>query len=215
MGAKHLLSAIVFALLCAVLVRADGITEPGHFIINLNDDCSTEPTSPDCTVTDGSGGWGADTVFTDVVNTVTSTEGFIEGVLYCGDPPGNHNAVSSDPSIRLDAAGGSIAFPASFMSDEEGGGILDFQNDSGSPYKDILITTNFLAGQVYTCSSDIYAFCGFDVIHENNGPNKFEILFADGTIPIATPEPSQYISLLIAFGAVVAVYRLRAQAASE
>jgi len=217
MGVRTLLFATVFALLCACWAPADTITEPGHFTVNLNDNCSIDPNNPDCGNTGGTGGWGSNTLFTDMVNTVTSTSGFTEGMCV---PDSDHDdcvngsassVLENDPSIRLDNGGGSSPFPSSFLSDEAGGGLFDYQNDSNSPYKDVLFTTNFVGTETYTCASTIYAFCGFDVIHEKTGSDQLEVLFIEGSIPSAVPEPSLDLFLLVAGVAAVVLHRRRAR----
>jgi hypothetical protein len=215
MKVKLLIAAMGFALLGAGWASGSTVpVEPGHFTVNLNDNCSTDPTDPDCSNPDGTGGWGADTLFTDMVNTVSSTMGFTPFTCtpdYDHDdcnPSDDSNA--GDPSIRINQGGGSIPFPSSFNSDQSGGGLFDYQNDSSSPYTDILITTNWVGTETYTCASNIYSFCGFDVIHEKTGPDQLEILFIGGTIP-NIPEPSQYLFLFIACAAVAAVHGLRSR----
>ncbi len=218
MSVKSFVFAAGLAVLCAGFLAASTVAvEPGHFTVNLNDDCSTDPTNPACSVTDGSGGWGSETLFTDQVNTITSTRGFTASI--CSDtdannPNGDEPDCDNDPSIRLNAGGGSISFPPSFNANENGGGIFDFQNNTGAPFTDILFITNFVSGNSYTCASDMFSFCGFQIVQPPNGPTQLEILFINGSIPIASPEPSQYLFLLIAAVAVVVIHRVRSRRVS-
>lgn len=205
MRAKHLVLATGFALLCAGWVQADSIV-PGHFTVDLNDMPGVDQ-----------GGWGAETLFTDTVNTITSTRGFTANICVdtdASEPNGDEPDCDDDPHMVVNNGGHSEPFPSSFNADENGGGIFDFQNDSGSPYTDILFTTTFVPGKSYTCASDIFSFCGFEVIHEANGPDQLEILFIGGSVPVATPEPSEYLFILVASGAVALVHRLRSRRAS-
>jgi hypothetical protein len=211
MGVKPFLLSTGFALLCACCAPADTITEPGHFTVNLNYNCGTDPY---CQNPNGAGGWGDNTLFTDTVNTVTSTSGFTQGVCVPDrdqDDCGGSSAVGNDPRIRLDNGGGSSPFPSSFNADEKGGGLFDFQNDSNAPYTDVLFTTNFVGTETYSCASGVYSFCGFDVIHEMNGPDQLEILFIGGSIPSAVPEPSPGLFLLVAGTAAIWVHRGRSR----
>lgn len=187
-----------FALLSTGLVQASVvIPTPGHFTVDLND----------VTGTDG-GGWGAGTLFTDSVNTGESTDGFLQDICVANE----NDQCNSDPRMVVNAGGASIPFPSSFIADANGGGFFDFQNDGPAPITDILFFTNFVQNQTYNCASDIFRFCGFDVLQGGNGP-QLEILFTSGTIPIATPEPSEYLFLLAACWACVVVQRWRSRRA--
>jgi hypothetical protein len=196
MNVKRFLLAAGFALLCAGWAQASTVA-PGHFTVELND----------VEGVDG-GGWGSNTLFTDTVNTVSSTRGFTSTV--CVDPDYDNDCDRPrDPRMVVNNAGASIPFPSSFNSDEAGGGLFDFQNNSGSPITDILFITAFHDGQEYTCASDIFLFCGFKVVNMG-GHQELEILFVHGSIA-SIPEPSEYLFLLIACAAVVVVYRLRSR----
>jgi len=206
MGVKHFLSATGFALLFAGWVQASTITEPGHFIVDLNDVPGVD-----------SGGWGAETLFTDLVNTINSSKGFTQSICVDTDsdhPNSDDPDCEGDPRMAVNGGGGSIPFPSSFNADENGGGAFSFFNNTNSPFTDILFTTVFNANQTYTCASDIYNFCGFQVIHQMNGADQLEILFIGGTIPVATPEPSEYSFLLGMCAAIAVVHRLRSQRVS-
>ena len=110
--------------------------------------------------------------------------------------------------ILVNKGGHSRKFGPTFQADQNGGGILDFF-DGGPPITDILITTNLIFDDTYVCGSDIFSFCGF-----KNGNGKLEILFTSGTIPTATPEPSQGILLLIFFSALLVAHRIRSRKVS-
>lgn len=203
--------AIGFVSLGASRARASTI-EPGHFIVNLNDDCSTDPTNPECTVTDDpTGGWAANSTFTDEVNPGISTRGFTESA--CVDPDHDGDCDRYDPSIRINPGGGSSPFPSSFMVDENGGGIFDFQNDTNSPFTELLFITDYMPDGEYTCASTIFSFCGFKIIN-HDGNEELEVLFDNGSIPSAIPEPAEYFFLVGACAAVV-LRRLRSRGVSR
>jgi hypothetical protein len=187
-----------FALLSAGWVQASVfIPNPGHFTVDLND----------ITGTDG-GGWGAGTLFTDSVNTGDSTDGFLQNICVANE----NQQCSSDPRMVTNGGGASIPFPSSFNADANGGGFFDFENDGPAPTTDILFVTNFVQNQTYNCASDIFRFCGFDVVQGGNG-RELEILFTSGTIPVATPEPSEYVFLLATCAACAVVHRWRSRRA--
>jgi hypothetical protein len=189
-----------FALLGAAWARADSIPIPGHFTINLNDLGQTDK-----------GGWGANNFFSDTVSTVVGHPGFKRGSFNHCHGEVEEEVGCDDPYISINKGGHSRPFGHTFHADQNGGGILDFL-DVGPPITDILITTNFIFGDTvdtYVCDSDIFMFCGF-----KNDNGKLEILFTSGTIPTATPEPSQGILLLIFFGALLVVHRIRSRKVS-
>lgn len=198
--------ATVFVSLGASRAHADTI-EPGHFIVNLNDDCSTDPSNPDCSNMDGTGGWTPDSTITDQINPGISTRGFTASM--CVDPDNDNDCDRSDPSIRINPGGGSSPFPGSFTVDDSGGGIFDFQNDTGSPFTELLFITNYISDGTYTCTgTSFFTFCGFKIITNQQGQKEIEILFANGSIPTAsTPEPAEYFFLLGACAAVLVLRR--------
>jgi hypothetical protein len=199
MSVKGLILAVGCALLCSGWAKASAITEPGHFIVDLDDVFGVD-----------SGGWGAETLFTDTVNTVTSTRGFTQNI--CIDPD-NDNDCDKDPRMEVYQGGASSPFPASFSSDENGGGTFDFQNDGPAPITDILFMTKFVPGKSYTCASpDIFSFCGFRVV-DIGGKEELEILFDKGTIP-NIPEPAEYLPLLVASAAVAFAHQRRSRRVS-
>jgi hypothetical protein len=233
MSAKRFALGLAFALVFAVRVHAD--TEPGHFIVNLQDDCSnlTEyETNPVCTVssTDTSafdGGWGDATFTTEVSDVPAGSPGSISTAGFTTDGscdtngddhdhwfwfwwwPGHRfsgNGCDNDPSIRVDPGGGSSPFPSTFGS-INGGGVFDYQDDTPSPFDEVEFITKLVEGEDYTCASTIFAECGFKAIDNNT---ELEILFWDGSIPAVTevPEPA---SLVLLFGciAVAGIHRVR------
>ena len=115
---------------------------------------------------------------------------------------------STDPSIRINPGGKSDPFPNSFQA-INGGGIFDYQNDSGKTIDEILFTTTFVPGDPYTCYADptLFSTCGFKI-----EGNQLDILFYGGPgIPPATtvPEPASFV-LLFGCAAVTAI-RLRSR----
>lgn len=203
MSAKHFVLAVGFALLCAALAQASTVTEPGHFIVDLNNPGQ------------GVGGWDPLQLFTDTVNTLNSSVGFTPTICVdsdAGEPNGDDpDCDNNDPSIRVNNGGGSSPFPPSFNAEADGGGTFDFQNDTSSPFKDILFVTNFDPNKTYTCASDIYSFCGFEIVPQNGGPAQLDVLFIGGSIPVANPEPSEYLVLLIGAAAIAIVHRARSR----
>ena len=202
MNLRRFLSIAGLCVLGTLAANADTVTEPGHFIVDLNDIIGQD-----------GGGWGANTSFTDQVNTLNSSSNHLFTSTVCIDTDANHPDrddpdCDRDPSIHINPGGGSIAFPNTFNSDAAGGGSFQYQDDGNAPITSILFITNFVTGQTYHCDSTIFAFCGFRVIHESQGPDQLEILFDQGTIQVATPEPAEYGFLLAAASAVV-VYRRR------
>lgn len=74
----------------------------------------------------------------------------------------------------------------------------------------IFTTTDFSDDETYTCSSDFFLFCGFKVFD-----NTLYIEFGDPKNPngiaTATPEPKEYVWLIIAAAAMTAVRRYRSR----
>jgi hypothetical protein len=205
MGVKGFVFALGFVLFCGGLAQADSIV-PGHFTVDLNDVPGID-----------AGGWGVETLFTDTVDTLKSSKGFVANICNdsdAGEPNGDEPDCDNDPHMTVNNGGASSPFPTSFNSDENGGGLFDFQNDSGQPFTDILFTTTFVPGDSYTCASNIFSFCGFKIIPETNGPDQLQILFIGGTIAVASPEPAEYWFLLIACAIAVVFHRLRSRRVS-
>ncbi|HTW68087.1 MAG TPA: hypothetical protein VME17_25905, partial [Bryobacteraceae bacterium] len=133
----------------------------------------------------------------------TNPDDFCVGLGLCGDP-----------NIKVDTGGDATDITGSDIPDITSGptgtNTNAYQNDSGTPIDSILIMLTSNDGylnmdqytEVFTCSSDIFQYCGF-----NN--DAFEVAFWDPInndgvgIPTATPEPSEWIFLLIAAAAIV------------
>lgn len=185
MSAKRFLMLSGIAVLCAGWLHADTLV-PGHFIIDLN--------NPD----EDFGGWEA--TLTDVVNTLTPDDNSSYSPFVCkGDTD-----CTGDPSIRSYLGGASVPFTTS-ITPIDGGGVFDFENTSGTPITSILFTTLYQPGDLYSCSSDIFNFCGFQVVGAN-----IQIAFDEGSIP-SVPEPSENVFLVIAALAIAVVHRLRSR----
>ena len=186
----------VLVLMSASSARGSIFVPDPHFTINLND-CVIEgntcvfPTDPDA-----AGGWASGQFFTDEINTGLSTDGFSEESFDCSD---------CDPSMIINKGGKSSPFPPSFNANENGGGFLDFFNGSGVTITDILIQTEFDSSKSYTCSSNIFAFCGFS---EDSG--VLSILYSQGDIPPA-PEPASVVLVATAAGAILLSRRKRSR----
>jgi hypothetical protein len=193
-------------LMCGVIcLNADTI--PGHFEITF----FGFPTGATFTATGST--------------TMTSTEGFTQNTITpipCDDHDWyrqwhhwdwqydwNGNC-DDDPGLTLNGGHHSDIFnPAgtTFTTSP-----ADFMNN-GAPLMSVEVTVNtgdLVPGETFTCSSDIFAFCGIMI----TGDPTATFLFTDGVIPTATPEPAEGILLVIAFGAMVAARRMLPRKAS-
>ncbi len=207
MKLNGVLVVAALALFAAGISRADVV--PGHFTINLNDN----PTD----TSQGIGGWLSEHEFDVTVNPDIGTGGFENPICtnYYGQVVSygeECSAPEGDPTIQINGGGESTPLPASFNSDENGGGFFDFLNAGPDPITSLLITaqydnsTNFFTNGFFQCSSDIFSFCGFQTEQDDTTLN---ILFANGTIPVAAPEPSYSLVFLVAAGMLIWVRKAR------
>jgi len=198
MRAKPFLVLTGFALLCAGWANAATIPPPSpYFTITLT-------------------GWDDDESFDAVSNSTFSKKeeaGYSQNIL-C--PSNDWECICHDPHAVLNGGGDPIDFDGSytFTADANGDVTLDFEN-FGPNIETFLITTTITKaqeGETFTCSSDLFAFCGFKDPPGSNG-ETLDILFTNpinpGGIPSAVPEPAQYGVLLIAFGGIFAAQLLR------
>lgn len=185
---------VVAAIGAGSVAQADTV-EPGHYQITLTD-------------------WDNNQLFNAIpnptdVNTNDFQPEFCDGFLAC-----------DDPSVRINKGGGSTSEdgPFSFSSGPDAAGntvVLNFSN-SGAPITELLLTVNLnpdQAGELFTCDGgDVFQNCGFF----NDG---LEILFynpfeTDGIPTATTPEPSQWLVMLLGFAALIVVTRKRSASLS-
>jgi|ERR1700722_10500334 len=203
MSVKRFLLVTGFALLCTGLAQA----------------ATLPPPSPYFTVT--MTGWAPDESFLATSNstfTLSEEDGYTQNML-C--PPNDWECKCYDPRSTLNGGGDPIDFDGSygFTTNANGDATLQFLN-VGPNIETFLITTTITEaqeGETFTCSSNLFEFCGFKDPPGASG-ETLDILFTDpvnpGGIPTATPEPAQYALLLIAFGGIVVAHRIRSQRAT-
>jgi hypothetical protein len=201
MSAKPFLVATGLALLCAGWVQASTVPPSPYFTIQLT-------------------GWDGEEAFTATSNSTFSPseeDGFSQNVL-C--PADDWECLCHDPRAILNGGGDPIDFDGSynFQTNADGNVTLQFEN-VGPNIESFLITTTITPaqeGETFTCSSNLFAFCGFEDPAGAAG-ETLEILFTDPInpfgIPTAAPEPSQYAVLLLALVGGIAAHRIRAQRA--
>jgi hypothetical protein len=190
-----------FASLCAGWAQAAAVPPPSpYFTVTLT-------------------AWADDEAFTATSNSNYSPseeDGYSQNKL-C--PPKDWECICNDPHAVLNGGGDPIDFTGSyqFSANADGDVTLDFEN-FGPNIETFLITTTITKaqeGEVFTCSSNLFLFCGFKDPPGANG-ETLDILFTDpvnpGGIPSAVPEPAQYAMLLIAFAGVFVAHRIRSRA---
>ncbi len=200
MSVKRFLLATGFALLCTGLAQADSVPPPSpYFTVTMT-------------------GWAPDESFLATSNSTyirSEEDGYTQNKL-C--PSDDWECRCYDPRSTLNGAGDPIDFDGSysFSTNAEGDATLQFLN-VGPNIETFLITTTITQaqeGETFTCSSNLFAFCGFKDPPGASG-ETLDILFTDpvnaGGIPTATPEPAQYALLLIAFAGIVVAHRIRSQ----
>ncbi len=206
---RWLMVAALGALSCT-WAQADSVPpDDGHYLIDLES-------------------WDADLDFNFMPNQGAPPPG-INSCLPVG-------ADCGDASIRIDNGGGSTGEDGDFTFNSGPGGtcgpnaptlaceILYFDNE-GPPITSILITTILPTSELgenndYSCDGGaLFQSCGFTITDPPDEPTEtLNIYFynpysADGIVT-ATPEPSQWIILLLAFAGIIAV-RARKQFASS
>ena len=206
MRLHHLFFVAVFGLAGATLASAD--TVPGHFIVNLND-------NPSCT-TDCTGSWTSDLSATpfSTVNIPTGLSGNICFDSDANEPNADEPDCDNDPRIQLLNGGASTGVTGPFtVSPVNGGGIFDYQNNTGAPINELVFETTYVPGDSYTCSTTggPFAHCGFLIV----GDPDIKIFFYGGAGIPSVPEPSEYLFLLSAFTAVAGLHRLRSRKSSS
>jgi hypothetical protein len=171
--------------------------DSAHFLINLE-------------------GWDSPQEFTFIPNQPIPDD--LSPCLPAGD-------ICGDASIRINSGGGSPPIPGEFTfnSDQvDANGDIFFQNDSGVLFSTVEITVTLNADEVndpFSCfGGNIFQQCGF-LLNNNQGIETLDTFFYNpftqgGGIPSATPEPSQWIILMLAFLAIIVVRSRKAIANS-
>jgi hypothetical protein len=168
--------------------------DDGHYLIDLE-------------------GWDADEEFGFMPNIPT--------------PPGTSaclpaGAICGDASIRIDNGGGSTGESGDFMFNSGTGTETLFFDNEGGPITSIEITTILNADELqdfFSCSGGaLFQTCGFILDPAGAPVGTLEMFFSDpystNGIVTATPEPSQWIILALAFAGIIAV-RARKQFANS
>ena len=170
------------------------------------------PASPNFNI--GIDGWDPFQSFSATTNTDDTNAEFVQGAAFCAS-----TGCTSDPLINLNTGGDAtpVGQTFSFSADNDGGGTFNFVN-TGTPITNILITTDLTEdeqGDAFTCTSDVFAFCGF-----KDPDFTLEIFFSDTIDPSGiptntTPEPAQYALLLLGFSVVVVTHQIRSRRAKR
>ena len=181
------------AALSSTWVRADPVPPDGHYLIDLE-------------------GWDADEDFNFSPNP-TSIPTDVSPCLPVGD-------ICGDASIRIDSGGGSTGESGDFeFTSGDGTETLYFDNE-GQPITSIMISTTLFADEnndFFSCDGgNLFQSCGFVLTDPPTG-DTLDIYFynpyTSNGIPSVTPEPSQWIILLLAFAGII-VARVRKGSAS-
>ncbi len=183
-------------LLALPLLWAGSLFADSHFIINLN-----SPLGSACGET-CSGGWTDGQQFDAFANTGTSTAGFSEFCL------AGEEESCEDPDMELDLGCCSTAvnnLHFTFSANSDGGGILDFFNNTGQHWDDLLIITDFNSNDFYTCGTTAFDFCGFQ--RDQTDSSKLDILFSGGPGIDSVPEPASGLLLVAGLASLVIARR--------
>jgi len=155
-----------------------------------------------------SGGWVPFQNFNAQANSGLSTQGFTANEL----GPTQFN----DPDMTLDLGGFSAAINSTtfqFQADASGGGFLDFFNNSGVFWSDVLVTTRYNPLLGYNCGTTAFNFCGFRI--DPLDSTELDILYSGGNgIISAVPEPASW-GLLMTPLALFALYQKRRRTARQ
>jgi hypothetical protein len=212
MNATRWLMAVAFCMLGSTWAQASTIA-PNPFGPYFNIQLYAD---------DGSS-WAAGEVFTVTATDTSLTtlqadqEGFTEN-QFC--PDGDWESCTCDPGVK--AEGGSD--PIQFNLDEPAGTYTITTGSNGTATADyvnvgpniqtLMLSTTITTEQeneTYSCSSDLFQYCGFKI----TGDPTLGIIFTDpiyaGGIPTAVPEPTPDLLLLIALGGVIVAPRIRAR----
>jgi hypothetical protein len=155
-------------------------------------------------------------VFDVQTNVDVSTQGFTQN-QFC--PDDNWEQCICDPGVKLLVPDQPPPTPfdgsTTITIGSNGTFTQDYINVGPNITDFLFTTTDFSSDVTYTCSSDFFRFCGFEV---TDGTPTLNILFADPKNPngisSAAPEPKLAALLLIALGAATMVQRLRARRAN-
>ncbi len=196
MNMTRWLLAAAIAMLGSMWARADSVPpSDGHYEIEL-------------------AGWDADQEFEFLPNIPMPSD--TNPCLPAGD-------ICNDPSIRLDNGGGSTGESGDFFFNSGSGTETLYFDNLGAPITSVEITTVLNPDEYnesFTCSGgDIFQLCGF-IVDPPAGSNTetLDIYFSDpynpNGIPTATPEPAQWIVLLLGMAGMIVV-RARSASASS
>jgi hypothetical protein len=208
----QLFFVVISALFGVTVAHASSIPPGGTFNVDLDN-----PNQSGCTNPSGCGGWitdGTPDSFTDVANPAIPS--FIsEGSFTCLESKKwfwwrwdhDDNDCKGDPDIGVKGSGDPLEFPQQgFTADSAGGGTFPFVNDyNGGTLNSIGFIAPLNPGEDYSCYSTIFTNCGFAVIDPKGGL-EIEALFYN-----STPEPSEYLFLLVAGAAIPVARRLRSR----
>jgi hypothetical protein len=196
MAVKRFAVAVAFSMLCAGVVRADMLQPDDTFTVDFFAE---------------NGSWESDASFNAVASS-TFQYGFTQNQL-C--PDGDWERCICDPGVKVnvpDPPPPPLTFDGSTMFSLTDGTFDQNYINNGPDFTTLIFSTmDFEKDETYTCSSDFFEFCGFKV-----EDNTLYIEFSDpknhiGVTTAPTPEPRQYVWLLIAGAGVVALRRYRSR----
>jgi len=212
MRLSRLLVLAAFTVMFTGWLQADVLIDPSHFQITLNNDGSFDP--------NGTGNWGAGTVFTAIPNVSAPDGGFPSGDLFCEASDGLQCSPPIDPFVgtRLGGASETITGEFTFTANADGGGSFDFHNGLMNEEGQFIAITSLelIASlpisslpEIFSCfGGDAFGQCGFIVTDPPQEMITVETFFSDGHIAPA-PEPSTWILLGTAAFALVGRKALR------
>ncbi len=187
MNMTRWLTMATLAMLTCTWAQADS----AHFEINL-------------------AGWDPNQEFTFIGNPTLPPPSDIDPCLPAGD-------ICGDASVRINSGGGSIPEDTTtftFNSDDvDANGDIFFDNTSGTLLTAVEIQVTLNPDEYndpFICDGgDIFQQCGF-VLNDPPMTETLDIFFYDsytpgGGIPSSTPEPSQWLILVLAFAAMIVV----------
>lgn len=205
MGVRQFAFAVGLSVLCASGIRASMYQPPPDDTFNLDfsagDGGSWEPgASFDAT---GSSTWSS------------SEENGYTPTQFCAD--GDWERCICDPGVKADVPDQPPPIPfditTTFTIGSDGTFDQDYINIGPNIETLIFTTTDFKTDETYTCSSDFFQFCGFKT-YEGTLYIEFGDPINSNGITTATPEPRQYLWLILAAAGLIAVRRYRSRSAS-
>jgi hypothetical protein len=133
-------------------------------------------------------------------------------LMFC--PSDSWECICDDPGGRLNLGPDATPFTGSATIPEGEDETANYINTSGGTLDSVEITATITnLNEDFTCSSDVFTFCGFNITDPGN-TYTLTLLFTDPVnnegIP-SVPEPRQYALLLIAFGGLILAHRVRSR----